>query len=283
MTYPVYISIVIPTFNESSSLDELVGRISEVINKIGFQESFEIIFVDDGSTDNTRELLQKLISNFKYVRAVLLWRNCGKSLALMAGFRSARGELIFTMDGDLQDNPEDMPILYEKIQGGYDVVCAWRNKRQDTLTRRIGSKLFNMVVAKLTGLRIHDVNCGFKLYRQRVIKDIIVYGQYHRFIPVLAHFLRFRVCEVHVSNSVRRYGASKFNTFRYQGFFDLLSLLFTYRYSLVPLHFFGLISILFIILLLVLTYFLCENSIIFDFPYDFAYFFRNSCTIRIIL
>jgi len=263
MKETTYISIVIPVFNESPSICELVERIFEAINKLGFSESFEILFIDDGSTDGTRKVLQELVSKLSYVRAVLLWRNCGKSLALMAGFRAARGELIFTMDGDLQDNPEDLSKLIEKLEDGCDVVCAWRNKRRDTLIRRIGSKIFNLLVAKLSGLKIHDINCGFKLYRRRVIESIVIYGQYHRIIPVLAHFLQFGIHEVQVGNSDRKYGESKFKTFRYQGFLDILSLLFTYRYALVPLHFFGLLSMLFIVPSIGIIFYLVFQQVMF--------------------
>lgn len=240
-------SVVIPVFSEAPSLPEIVARIAQTFESMGAKDEFEILFVDDGSTDDTPAVIARLANEHPFVRAISFRRNFGKSLALMAGFRGATGDVIITMDGDLQDNPEDIVLLLEKLEEGYDLVGGWRRKRKDSLIRVIGSWAFNGFVAKTTGLRIHDINCGFKAYRREAIDNLCVYGQYHRYIPLQAHLLGFRVGETPVNNSPRMYGQSKYRALRYQGLFDLLSLLFISRFGLNPLHFFGVVAAAFIV------------------------------------
>ena len=225
-------TVVIPAFNESESLPELVRRVDAAFRQ-GFDEPklYEIIVVDDGSTDDTRDVLARLREEHTCLRAVILRRNAGKSMALMTGFLKSRGARVVTMDADLQDNPEDMPNLLRKLNEGFDLVSGWRQNRQDKSFRKIGSKIFNSAVAKTTGLKLHDLNCGFKLYRQEMVKALCVYGQYHRYIPLQAHLMGFRVSEEKIGNTQRKHGKSKYKAFRYQGLFDLLSILFTYKYG----------------------------------------------------
>ena len=240
-------TVIAPVYCEEESLAELADRVAATFAKMGEEGAFELLIVDDGSTDGTADVIRQLKSGRPYLRAVTLRRNCGKSMALMAGFENAEGELIFTMDGDLQDNPEDMPRLLKKLDEGFDMVSGWRLRRQDQIIRKLGSRLFNRAVVWTTGLKLHDLNCGFKLYRKEVVKVLCVFGQYHRYIPLQAHLTGFRVSEVKIGNSRRKYGKSKYRSFRYQGLFDLLSILFTYKYGLNPLHFFGVIGLILIL------------------------------------
>lgn len=231
-------SILLPVYNEADGLPELADRLSAVLTPRG--KPFELLFVDDGSTDATPAVLARLELERPYVRFIRLRRNNGKSLALMAGFRHVRGQdAVVTMDGDLQDRPEDVPALLDRLDEGWDLVNGWRVARQDEASRKLGSRLYNATVRRLSGLDIHDQNCGLKAYRRSVIDTLCVYGQYHRYIPLQVHLAGFRVTEQAVGNDQRRYGASKFPTFRYQGLFDLLSLMFTHKFALNPLHFFG--------------------------------------------
>jgi len=163
-------------------------------------------------------------------------------LALMAGFQRCASGIAITMDADLQDRPEDIPKFLRRIEEGYDLVCGARQRRHDQATRKLGSRLYNWVVRRLSGLHLRDFNCGFKAYRAELLHNIVIFGQYHRYIPLISHLAGFRVSEVEIGNDPRKYGTSKFNTFRYQGFFDLLSILFTHKYGLNPLHFFGTIG-----------------------------------------
>lgn len=240
-------SVVIPAFNEASSIPELVKRIDAVFTG-GFSErrSYEIIVVDDGSKDDTRDVVREYGKKYHTLRIIVLRRNVGKSMALMTGFLKSRGKFVVTLDADLQDCPEDIPGLVEKIEEGYDLVSGKRSKRQDSLIRRIGSFFYNYTVRKLTGLEINDLNCGFKIYRREVVEALAIYGQFHRYIPLIAFQAGFKVTEAPVQNMPRKHGTSKFSTFRYQGLFDLMSIIFTYRYNLSPLHFFAKISAVFV-------------------------------------
>jgi len=239
-------AVVIPVFNEAENIPELCDRIEALFKTFDAGSSYEILFVDDGSTDETPRLLDQLEAVRPHIRVVQFLCNSDKSLALMAGFRNVRADVVITMDGDLQDNPEEIPLLVAKLDEGFDLVTGWRQGRQDQSIRKIGSKLFNYTVRKATGLRLHDLNCGFKVYRRELVSSICLFGDYHRYIPVQAHMDGFRVAETPVSNSARKHGVSKYRTFRYQGFFDLLSLLFVQKYGLRPLHFFGVAAIAFI-------------------------------------
>tara|TARA_Y100000294_G_scaffold148600_1_gene145041 strand:- start:107 stop:1138 length:1032 start_codon:yes stop_codon:yes gene_type:complete len=243
---PAY-SVIVPVYCEAESIVELVDRIGEVFEKMGEGNNFEIVIVDDGSSDNTPNVAAGLCRERDYVCMVRLRRNCGKSIALMAGFKCALGGTIITIDGDLQDHPEDIPKLLEKLNEGFDVVSGWRQKRKDTLGRRIGSRLYNVVVGWVSGLRLHDHNCGLKAYTKRAVASLCIYGQYHRYTPLLAYIVGFKVTEVPVENSFRKYGYSKYRTFRYQGFLDLLSISFTHKFGSSPLHFFGVVSLILVI------------------------------------
>lgn len=240
-------SIVVPVFNEKDSLPELAERIATTMSGLGAGSDYELILVDDGSTDGSREVIKALGVKDPCVRRVFLRRNCGKATALSAGFALASGKRVVTIDADLQDAPEDIPKLAAELDKGFDLVSGWRQKRQDTGFRIWGSRVFNAAVSALSGLRLHDFNCGFKLYRSEVVKQVRVYGQHHRFIPLLAHVIGFKVSEAEVRNADRRYGVSKYPAFRYHGLFDLLSILFTYKYRFSPLHFFGAVGLFFMV------------------------------------
>jgi len=243
---PITHSVVVPVYCEAASLGELTDRIGATFVGMGRGDDFEVLFVDDGSVDSTPDVIRGLMREKPYVRSVTLRRNFGKSIALMAGFENSRGSIVVTLDGDLQDNPEDIPILLKKLDEGFDVVTGWRLARNDGFIRRFGSRLFNTTVARLTGLELHDFNCGFKAYRAAACATLRIYGQYHRYIPLQAHMLGFKVAEVRVENSERKHGLSKYRALRYEGLFDLFSLLFVHKYGLNPLHFFGTISLLLI-------------------------------------
>jgi glycosyltransferase involved in cell wall biosynthesis len=245
-------SVVIPVYCEAESVEELCNRIFKVFEAMGGKNCFEIIFVDDGSTDSSRIVLRRLRNERPYVRTVIFRKNVGKTIALLAGFLNSKGDLVITIDGDLQDNPEDIPMMVKKIGEGYDLVSGWKHRRKDNLIRVIGSKIFNWTVSLLGGLKLHDVNCGFKIYKAKVIKNISIYGQYHRFAPLLAHFMGFKVAEVKVSHNKRKHGSSKYPVIRYEGFFDLLSILFAYRYKFSPLYFFGMLGCVFMTISMVI-------------------------------
>lgn len=241
------ISIVIPLYNEEESLPELYRQIASEMKRLG--REFELIFVDDGSRDSSRAVLQSLQRSDGRIRIVRFRRNFGKSAALSAGFRFASGDVILTMDADLQDRPEEIGKLLNKLDEGYDLVSGWRSRRRDPLGKRIASRVFNLVTALITGVRIHDINCGFKAYRRQVIEEIRVYGEMHRYIPVLASYRGFMVGEVEVAHHRRRYGSSKFGIGRMlSGFFDLLTVVLLTRYSSKPLHIFGILGIVFLLI-----------------------------------
>ncbi len=240
-------TVIVPVYNEEKSLVELCDRVYKTFEVMGKSKDFEILFVNDGSRDLSKEILKKLCIEKTYVKSLFLRRNNGKALALMAGFLYSKNNIVITIDGDLQDKPEDIPIMIEKLNEGYDLVTGWKQKRQDSLVRVLGSRLFNLVVSYFGGLKLHDFNCGFKIYRAEVVKKILVYGQYHRFIPLLAHFMGFKVTELPISHCKRKHGGSKYSVFRYQGLFDLLSILFMYKYRFSPLYFFGALGLLLIV------------------------------------
>jgi glycosyltransferase involved in cell wall biosynthesis len=235
---PLDLSVVIPLFNEEDSLRELLTEVRSVLGPSRLK--YEVIFVDDGSTDNSFKLLQELHKNNPQVKAIRLRRNFGKSAALSAGFQAATGDAIVTMDADLQDDPAEIPRLLEKLREGCDLVSGWKKKRRDPISKTIPSRFFNFVTAKLTGINIHDFNCGLKAYRKEVAKELKVYGELHRYIPVLAHWAGYQVGEIVVQHHPRKYGKTKFGPGRFwRGFLDLLTVLFTTRYIQQPLHLFG--------------------------------------------
>lgn len=233
-----HISVVIAVLNEAESIPVLYDEISEVLYPLG--KPFEIIFIDDGSTDRTPRILRDLHASDPHTQVIQFRKNFGKSAALSAGFDAAQGDVIITMDGDLQDIPSEIPKLLQRLDEDTDLVSGWKHPRNDPITKRVPSGIFNAVVRKLTGITIHDFNCGFKVYRAEVTREVPLYGELHRYIPVLAHNRGFRVTEAKVRHRSRRYGHSKFGGSRFaRGFFDLITVLFLTQYTLRPLHFFG--------------------------------------------
>jgi glycosyltransferase involved in cell wall biosynthesis len=233
------ISYVVPLLNEAPSLAELYESIRETSEALG--GGFEIVFVDDGSTDDSFAVLKDLHAKDPRVRALRFGRNRGKSDALSAGFSAARGELVVTMDADLQDDPTEVPRMVEALEGeGLDLVSGWKAERRDPASKRIPSKLFNWVTARFSGIRLHDFNCGLKVYRREVTDTLRVYGELHRFLPVLAHWNGFKVGEVAVRHHPRRFGRSRYGVSRLaKGLFDFVTVMFLVKFERRPLHLFG--------------------------------------------
>jgi glycosyltransferase involved in cell wall biosynthesis len=233
------ISVVIPLYNEEESLRELHQQLRTTLSRMNVR--YELLFVDDGSTDKSFVVLRDLKRRDKHIKIIRFRRNYGKSAALSVGFEKAQGNLVVTMDADLQDDPAEIPALKHRLDEGFDLVSGWKKVRQDPLTKTVPSRLFNRVTGLLTGIRIHDFNCGLKIYRRDVVKAVKVYGELHRYIPVLAHWEGFRIGEQVVRHRPRKFGKTKFGIGRFwKGFLDLLTALFTTRYSRRPLHLFGL-------------------------------------------
>ncbi len=248
------ISFVIPVLNEAGTIESLYSRLLEVVEKNNL--SFEVIFIDDGSTDNSFHILKDIHNKDKRVKVIRFRRNFGKAAAISAGFEKAKGDIIITMDADLQDRPEEIPGFLKKIDEGYDLVSGWKKRRYDPLSKTLPSRIFNRVVSAITSLDLHDINCGFKAYRREVIEDLKLYGELHRFIPVLVNWQGFRVGEIEVEHSPRLYGESKYGSERLiKGFFDLFTVILLTKYSKRPLHFFATAGLLFSgIGFLILTY-----------------------------
>ncbi|WP_268035512.1 glycosyltransferase family 2 protein [Algoriphagus sp. PAP.12] len=241
----IQISTVIPVFNEEESLPELTQWISRVMNDNGF--SYEIIFINDGSTDGSWDEIQKLASTNGNVKAINFTRNYGKSAALDAGFKKAQGKVVITLDADLQDSPDEIPGLYKMVtEDGLDVVSGWKKERHDPITKTVPSKFFNAVTRWISGIKLHDFNCGLKAYKLKVVKNIQIYGEMHRYIPLLAKWNGFpKIGEKVVQHQARKYGYSKFGIERFlNGFLDLISVSFVHRYKKKPMHFFGLLGTL---------------------------------------
>lgn len=236
------ISVVVPLFNEEESLPELFDRIKQVMDENKF--SFEVIFINDGSTDGSWNVIEDLQSKYKQVKGIKFRRNYGKSPALFCGFERAQGNVVITMDADLQDNPKEIPELYDMVfNKGYDLVSGWKKKRHDSkLAKNIPSKIYNTTARYITGLTLHDMNCGLKAYKNEVVKHIEVYGEMHRYIPYLAKNAGFtKITEKVVEHQKRKYGTSKFGLSRFvNGYLDLISLWFLSRFGRKPMHFFGL-------------------------------------------
>ena len=235
------ISVIIPAFNECESLPELSAWIARVMQEHGY--SYEVVFVDDGSTDATWDTVRQLSAADDHVHGIRFRRNYGKSAALYCGFERAQGEVVFTMDADLQDSPDELPEMYRMIvEQGYDLVSGWKQHRKDNaLTKNLPSKLYNATARWITGLKLHDMNCGLKAYRKEVVKSIEVYGEMHRYIPYLAKNAGYtRITEKPVHHEKRKYGKSKFGMNRFvNGFLDLQTLWFLTRFGGDPMHFFG--------------------------------------------
>lgn len=232
------ISVVIPVHDEELSVALLYDELSTAF--AGDSRTWEAVFVDDGSSDGTFAALTRLHGANDNVRVVRLRRNFGKAAALDAGFGEAIGDVVVTIDGDLQDDPSEIPRLLAKLDEGYDLVSGWKTKRRDPLTRRIPSRIFNTVAGKVSGVHLHDLNCGLKAYRAEVVEGMQLYGELHRYIPVLAHYRGYRVTELPVNHRPREHGRSNYGVERYvRGFLDLLTVTFMGRYRHRPLHLFG--------------------------------------------
>jgi glycosyltransferase involved in cell wall biosynthesis len=235
------ISVVVPLFNEAESLPELTSWISRVMDANGF--SYELILVDDGSNDESWTVIEDLKSKYPAIVGIKFRRNYGKSAALNVGFEASQGNVVITMDADLQDSPDEIPELYRKImEDKFDLVSGWKQKRHDPLTKTIPTKLFNLVTRKMSGINnLHDFNCGLKSYRKDVVKSIEVYGEMHRYIPVIAKWAGFtKITEQVVEHRARKYGTTKFGLSRFvNGFLDLMSIFFVGKFSKRPMHFFG--------------------------------------------
>jgi glycosyltransferase involved in cell wall biosynthesis len=230
------LSVVVPVRNEEQSVAPLLEELTAALD----DQEWDVTFVDDGSTDGTFAALTRLHAEHPNVRVVRLRRNFGKAAALAAGFEHARGEIVVTIDGDGQDDPAEIPRLLAKLDEGFDLVSGWKTHRRDPLRRRVLSRIFNAVTGRISGLRLHDLNCGLKAYRAEVVRGVNLYGELHRFLPVLAHYEGYRVAELPVHHRPRAHGRSRYGLERYlRGFLDLLTVSFMGRYRHRPLHLFG--------------------------------------------
>lgn len=251
----IAISVIIPVYNERDSLNELTQSLKDTLDAYG--RNYELIFVDDGSKDGSFELLRDLMKTLRGIRIVKFQMNYGKSAALSTGFESARGEYIVTIDSDLQDDPNEIPCLLDKLAEGFDLVSGWKKHRKDPVSKRLPSKIFNLVTSIATGIRLHDHNCGLKVYRRNVVKKISIYGELHRYIPAMAHALGFRVTEMIVQHHQRKHGKSKYGIWRYfAGFFDLLTVMFLTRFTTRPLHLFGSMGLMLFIVGIIINLYL---------------------------
>jgi glycosyltransferase involved in cell wall biosynthesis len=252
----IQISVVVPIYNEKENVPILYHSIKDVLEELG--KSYEMVFVDDGSNDGTREVLKDLASKDSKLKVILLRKNFGQSAAMAAGFRTSRGSVVIAMDGDLQNDPRDIPVLLKKMEEGYDVVSGWRKNRKDRLIlRRIPSKIANRLICSVTDVRLHDTGCSLKAFRGEVIHRIRLYGELHRFIPALARIEGARISEVVVNHHPRRFGKSKYTITRtFRVILDLSSLNLFLKYLRNPLRFFGMIGVFFFILSLFGTFWL---------------------------
>lgn len=241
------LSVVVPLFNEEESLPELALQLNDELSKV-VGNRWEVIFVDDGSTDKSFEVIKSIRERNRRFKAIRFRGNFGKAAALSAGFQEAKGMIVITMDADLQDDPAEIPNLIAKLKEGYDLVTGWKKKRRDPITKTIPSKVINKITSWVTGVKVHDMNCGLKAYRRDVVKSLDIYGEIYRYIPALANWEGFRVTELPVTHHSRRYGKSKYGFTRFvKGALDLLTVLFTTKYFKRPLHFFGTLGMLFMI------------------------------------
>ena len=236
------ISVVLPVLNERESLEQLHAELTGVLTDLG--REYELVFVDDGSTDGSTEICRKLADQDPRVVLVELRRRFGKATALQAGFGQARGDIIITMDADLQDDPKEIPRFLDGFERGFDLMCGWKEDRKDSLSKTLPSRLFNYVTSRTSGLKLQDFNCGFKAYKREVIEGLDLYGELYRYIPVLVHAKGFKVGEISVSHRARRFGVSKYGAERFlRGPFDLFTILFLSTFKRRPLHLFGVIGV----------------------------------------
>lgn len=245
MRNEVFLTVIIPVFNEEESLPHLCRQLYPVLDSL--ENNFEVIFVDDGSTDGSFSVLKTLSTKYLGLRAIRFRRNCRKASALSIGFKEARGALIVTMDADLQDDPQEIPQLIDALSDNLDLVSGWKKKRHDPLSKTIPSRIFNFVTSLVSGLRLHDFNCGLKIYRREVCEDVLpyLYGELYRFLPAIAHWNGYRVGEIPVRHHPRQFGYSKFGTKRLlNGFLDLMTITFIVRFMNTPMHIFGSLGLL---------------------------------------
>ncbi len=260
------LSIVIPLYNEDESLPELTAWIERVM--VANNYSYEVLFIDDGSTDNSWTVIEELRSKNDNIKGIKFQRNYGKSAALNEGFKAAQGDVVITMDADMQDSPDEIPELRKMvIDGGFDLVSGWKKKRYDNaLTKNIPSKLFNAAARAMSGIKLHDFNCGLKAYRKKVVKSIEVYGEMHRYVPVLSKWAGLRnIGEKVVEHRARKYGVTKFGWSRFvNGFLDLLTIFFMGKFGKRPMHFFGLWGSVFFFLGFITFTYLTISKFVFD-------------------
>jgi len=237
-TQKMDVSLVIPMLNEEESIQELSKQITDVFKQL--EKTFEIIFIDDGSTDTSAAVALQLNQQDSRIKLIEFRKNYGKAAALAAGFKMASGDVVITMDADLQDDPNEIPNLLNEIEDGFDLVSGWKKVRHDPFLKRYTSKIYNYFTSVFSGIRLHDFNCGLKAYRAEVVKTMNVYGELHRYLPVIAHRNGYRVTEIPVTHHPRKYGRSKYGVARFtRGAFDLMTITFLTRYKKRPLHLFG--------------------------------------------
>lgn len=254
------LSILIPLYNEEESLQELYQKLANVLGNLN--RTCEIIFIDDGSTDGSFEVLQQLHRQDQRIRVFQFRKNYGKSAGLACGFDVVKGKYVITMDADLQDDPDEIPRLISQLEQGCDMVSGWKKKRYDPFIKRNTSKIYNRVTGWVSGLRLHDFNCGLKAYRSEVAKEIQVYGQLHRFIPVLAHWQGFKVSEIVVKHHPRKFGKTKFGPFRFAaGLLDLFTVIFLNKFKTRPLHLFGSIGVILFLVGMAINIYLAAERI----------------------
>ena len=234
-------SIVIPVMNEEDSIKELIEKIMSAMKSLASPDEYEIIFIDDGSTDKTlRNIKRGKKIHGDLIKFLSFRKNFGKSAALSVGISHAKGDIVITMDGDLQDEPSEIPAMVGQLKKGFDVVSGWKENRQDKIGKTLPSKVFNSMIGYMTGLHLHDFNCGFKVYRKQAAKEIVIYGQLYRFIPYILYERGFKISERKVKHNKRKYGSSKYNWKRFfPGLMDLITIVFISKYAKRPLHFFG--------------------------------------------
>lgn len=256
------ISVIVPVYNEDESITELCAWIDRVMQQHHF--SYEVVMVDDGSSDQSWRVIGEISSGNAAVKGIKFRRNYGKSAALNVGFQHASGDVVITMDADMQDSPDEIPELYKMIrEGGFDLVSGWKKKRYDPITKTIPTKLFNWATQQMSGIKLHDFNCGLKAYRNDVVKNIEVYGEMHRYIPVIAKWAGFKkIGEKVVEHRARKYGTTKFGLERFiNGFLDLMSIFFVGKFGKRPMHFFGVIGTLFFLLGLFSTLYIIGEKV----------------------
>jgi len=260
------ITVIIPVYNEVESLKELHKELTAVLSG---NDNYELLFIDDGSSDGSINTLNELSNSDYHTKVIQFYRNYGKAAALAEGFKVSSGDYVVTMDADLQDDPAEIPNLVAKLEEGYDLVSGWKKTRHDPWTKRWPSKFANIITRLMTGVKIHDMNCGLKIYKQSVVKSLDVYGGRHRYIPALAGQKKFKVSEVAVNHRYRKFGVTKYGGGRlFHGFFDLITILFLNRYTQRPLHLFGFFGLLCVLSAIVLESTAVYYKLLLDHPFQ---------------